>query len=333
MEQTGFNAFFKEHEPLFEAASERMTQKLNERAYLDWFDEFFGTRPGAKFCVIVGMLNGPCNYGSGLKYPDGMEEITPILGASLFDDEGIPVFTDSIVPTVVHEFCHSYTNPFVDRYADPLSAAGRRIFNTCRKVMKRQAYGNWQTMMYETLVRTCVVRYFQAKEGEKAANREIERQHQRGFKWVGEFSGVLAEYESNRDRYPDFESFMPEVVKFFNEYAERCEDLAAQAPKVVSMIPPNSATDVDPNLTEIKVFFDRPMKDGGWAVVGGGPDFPERAGDCFYDEERKVFTMPVKLKQDWEYCFRLNYGQYDSFMSQEGVPLESVSVTFKTRKK
>jgi hypothetical protein len=38
----------------------------------------------------------------------------------------------------------------------------------------------------------------------------------------------------------------------------------------------------------------------------------------------------VKLKPDWDYEFWLNRGQFQSFQSAEGVPLESVHVTFRT---
>ena len=41
----------------------------------------------------------------------------------------------------------------------------------------------------------------------------------------------------------------------------------------------------------------------------------------------------LKLKPNWSYEFWLNAGQFDSFRSAEGVPLESVHVTFKTAAK
>jgi len=331
VKETGFNEFVQTHAELYEAAGARMTEKLGERAYLDWFDSFFGARPKARFYVIVGMLNGGCCYGSGIRHLDGREEITPVLGVWEFDDQGIPVIDDSIVPTVVHELCHSYTNALVDKHADELEPAGTRIFAHCAEVMKQQAYGNWKTMMYESLVRVCVVRYLRASDGAAAARKEIREQHNRGFKWTGALSKLLAEYESNRERYRTFDAFMPKIVEFFNEHAGEYEELAARAPKVVAMTPANGATDVDPSLTEIRITFDRPMMDRCWAVVGGGPHFPEITGEVSYDKQCTVLTIPVRLKPDWSYEFWLNRGKYDSFQSQEGVRLESVAVTFQTR--
>lgn len=331
VKESGFNEFCAQHRKLYDSAAERMTEKLNERDYVGWFDKFFGARPGAKFCVIVSLLNGPCSYGSGIEFPDGREEILPVIGAEKFDNDGIPVFGGGDVSTIAHEFCHTYTNPFVDKYAEQLEPAGKRIFKGCEQTMRDMAYGNWKTMLRESLVRACVVQYVRATDGEKAAQKEAQDNHQRGFRWIGKLAETLGEYEVQRERYATFDAFMPRVVEFFNSYAQEYEDVLARAPKIVRMIPANGATDVDPNLTEIKVYFDRPMRDGSWSVVGGGPNYPETAGRCRYDEERKVFTLPVRLKPGWKYKFWLNRGKYTAFRSEEGIELQSVEVTFQTR--
>lgn len=331
VKEAKFNEFFKQHQKLYAAAGERMTAQLAKRDYIGWFDSYFGARPKAKFQVVIGMLNGGSCYGSGIRFPDGSEEIIPIIGAWKFDDEGVPAFDDSFTSTIVHEFCHSYTNAIVDKYADELEPAGQRIFSHCAAAMKQQAYGNWKTMMYESLVRVSVVRYLSDADGPVTARREIREQHDRGFEWIGDLSKLLGEYESNRGKYKTFDDFMPRVVEFFNAYADKYEGQAAKAPKVVSMTPANGAEDVDPGLTEITIVFDRPMQDGAWSVVGGGPHFPEITGKVHYDKECKVLTLPVKLKPNWSYQFWLNRGKYNSFQSKDGVKLESVAVTFETR--
>lgn len=98
------------------------------------------------------------------------------------------------------------------------------------------------------------------------------------------------------------------------------------------MIPADGATDIDPALGEIRVVFDRPMQDRSWSLVGGGPHFPELTGLPHYDSGCTNWSVSIKLKPEWEYEFYLNRAQYDSFRSQDGVPVESVRVTFKTGK-
>ena len=333
VEDTRFEEFFAQHKDLYEQTAARMSKKLRERAYLDWFNTFFGARPGAEFVVIPGMLNGGCSYGVGIRYPDGNEKICPVIGVWQFDAKGIPIFDQGFVGTVVHELCHSYTNALVDKYADQLEPAGKKLYRRCQAIMQRQAYGNWKTLMYESMVRACVVRHFLAHDGKEAAKQEVRRQHDKGFKWTRKLANVLGQYERNRDDYSTLDAFMPQIVAFFNDYAAALKEETADAPRVSSITPANGATDVDPNLKAITIVFDRPMVDKNWSVVGGGPHFPEVAGDISYDKACKVLTIPVRLKPDWSYAFLLNSDRFQSFRSREGIPLEPVHVTFQTRKR
>ena len=331
VKETRFHDFAEAYQELYEAAGARMTHKLAERAFLQWFDSFFGVRPGARFYVIVSLLNGPCNYGTNIRYPDGREEICPVLGVAKFDEEGIPVIGDDVFPTVVHEVCHSYANPIVDKYAGDLEAAGKRIYSGCEQTMRKQAYSKWKTMIYESMVRVSVVRYLAATEGKEAAQKEVQRQHDRGFKWIGDLSRLVEEYESHRARYENFATFMPEVVEFFDEYEGEQEVRIAEAPQVIAMTPKNGATDVDPQLKEIRITFDRSMDNGNWSVVCEKKLCPKSAGKVHFDEECKEFTMPVRLEPDRSYRFWLNSSEFDAFRSKEGVPLEPVEVTFRTK--
>jgi hypothetical protein len=171
-------------------------------------------------------------------------------------------------------------------------------------------------------------------EGAEAGRRAAQAEASRGFAWTSDLAGLLGEYEARRNQYPTLDSFAPRLVEFFTRYAEDFDkqqnDLAAQRPQVVSMIPANGANDVAPDLSEIKVVFDRPMRDRSWAMCGSGPNYPETSGQPRYDAARITWTVPVKLKPNWSYEFWLNAGQFDSFRSAEGVPLASVHVTFKT---
>ncbi|MHC5009136.1 MAG: DUF4932 domain-containing protein, partial [Planctomycetota bacterium] len=101
--KSDFNGFVAEHRAFYDAAASRLQGPFEKNAYVDWFDDFFGKRPGARFRAIVGLLNGGGNYGVGVRFADGSEEITPVIGAYLFDYEGLPVFGPGINNTIVHE--------------------------------------------------------------------------------------------------------------------------------------------------------------------------------------------------------------------------------------
>ena len=336
VKDTKFEEFIEKHRPIYETAESRMTAVLGEHAHLAWFDEFFGSRPGARFALALGMLNGGQCYGPHCDAPDGTQDLYCVLGVWLTDDGGLPRFNSDVLETVVHEFCHSYTNPIVDRHEDELLRAGEKIFPHVARAMKRQAYGTWKTLMYESLVRACTVRYTLECEGQTAAEAVIRAQEQRQFAWVRGLSDLLGEYEADRARYPTLEAFSGRIVEFFDAYAaglpEQPSGSDAPPPRIVSIAPADKATEVDPGLKEIKVTFDRPMQDKSWSMVGGGPNFPEITGRCGYDSSKTAWTVPVKLKPNWEYSYRLNSGKFQSFQSREGVPLKPVTVTFETGK-
>ena len=108
--------------------SRELRTLLDKQAHLEWFDALFRRSAGGVFCRRSRLLNGPCNYGTRRELADGREELYCILGVWYADEEGKPKFSGDQVSTIVHEFCHSYANPIIDRHAAELQAAGEKIF-------------------------------------------------------------------------------------------------------------------------------------------------------------------------------------------------------------
>jgi hypothetical protein len=224
VKETDFQKFLDEHQPLYAEAAKRMDQFLAKNDTIAWFDSFFGARPQSSFGVLIGMLNGGCCYGEWICLPDGWEEITPVIGCWEFDSKGVPTFSGKgILPTVIHEFCHSYTNPIVEKYAQQMEPAVKQLFKWKELDLRQHGYGAPNALVPESVVRACVVRYLRAKQGPDKAQQEISEQQQCGFEWTGELSDLVGEYESARDKYPTFDSFMPRVVQFFDDYAKKAK--------------------------------------------------------------------------------------------------------------
>ena len=346
--ETDFKGFLAKHEPLYQAAVQRMQETLNKRGHLEWFDSFFGPRKGAEFHVVLGMLNGGPSYGARLKRSDGQEELYSVIGVWVVDSQGQPTFPAEVVPTVVHEFTHSYANPLVVQFEKDLQGPGQKIFPYVAAEMRKQAYPDWKVMMYESLNRACGLRYILATDGPAALQKAVAYEKSRSFYWVGELAEVLGEYDTPPRKYSDLAQFFPRIITFFNDYAKNADvklgaikaQNEAQAPpaqdkspKIVAMVPANGAQDVDPGLTAIVITFDRLMRDKSWSVVtlGTPEQMPKGAGPLRYDASRKVFTMPVELQPGREYHFGLNGGKYQNFRSIEGVPLTPVVVRFRTK--
>jgi hypothetical protein len=322
--------FFERHRELYTKSAGRLAQELTRRPYRPWLDRFFGAKPGAKFCAIIGMLNGSANFGCRLRYPDGREEILPVIGASKFDDSGLPTFDAQTAGIIAHEFCHSYCNPLVDRFADKLLPSAEKIFPRRAELLKLQAYTSSRIMLYESLVRACTHRFLSAHGTPGEAAAELQDDIRRGFFWTPELSKLLHDYEDSRQKYGSLEAFMPQVVRFFEDLGGSIDSRLAQFPHVTGLVPKNGATDVDPSLTELRIEFDRPMYPRSWALGDGQmPAFPAKGR---FSDDARTFIQPVNLEPGKTYTFFLNSIWRHGFRSADGLPLDPVRVTFTTAK-
>ena len=292
-----FASFFAAHQPLYTQSASRMNKILERLQIQSWFDSFFGGRPTAKFELVLGLLNGGGNYGPAMRYPDGREVYYAIIGCWKFDKHGRPVFGDTIIPTIVHEFCHSYTNPVVEKCFDQLRPAGERLFAGCKTQMQQQAYGAWDAMMRESLVRACVVRFMRARWGRLAAWVEAREQAGRGFVWTGDLADCLVEYEDHRDRYPTFDAFMPRIIEFFNEYSQKQKSRPVEKPTG-----PDRAL-VTPELPvaggQVKITY--------FALFGPLASSRQMTLHCGFDKWQDItdIAMSKPAEETWEVTFTL----------------------------
>ncbi|MCC6910288.1 MAG: DUF4932 domain-containing protein [Phycisphaerales bacterium] len=322
--------FFDAHRDFYDAAAQKLEAEIARRPYRQWIDGYFGASPGASFTGIVGLLNGGGNYGVKVVYPDGRLEILPIIGASRFDDAGLPVFSADDAGTITHEFCHSFCNPLVDANIGQMRTAAEQIYRHRAAIMKQQAYGSAQTMLYESMVRACTHRFLVAHGSDREAAAALRNEVARGFLWTPELSELLAEYEQSRETYPTLASFMPRIVALFDEVAQDIEDRMAALPHVVRLTPPDGARDVSPDLEAIVIEFDKPMNPGGMSVVGRPADTPPSTQRGRFEQDDRVFVLPVRLEPGRTYRFSLNSIGYSGFRSADGWPLDPVAVTFST---
>lgn len=329
--------FFKSHGELYKLAEERF-QKVVDKVDFKWYKTFYGEVPKGTFNIYIGLLNGGMNFGPKVVYPDGKEELYAVIGTWKMDDESLPVYTDDFLPTIIHEFNHSFINSLVDSNAKLFQTGGEKIFYPVTEKMQRLAYGNWKTMIVESLVRAAVTRYLFEHDGMEKADSAIIVEKAKGFVWMDELFVLLGTYENNRKSYATFRSFMPVLAGYYVDLSKRIDNKLAvfrdQQPKVVAIDAfKNEAQDVDPNIEQITFTFDKPLNGKGYSInfgksgQAGYPEIGKKVG--FYSEDGLKFTLLVKLKPDWEYEFVITG---NGFFSKDGYPLQDYVVKFRTKK-
>jgi hypothetical protein len=238
-----FAEFLAANRPALDTARVRMERLVREHIDVASLTAYFGRAPNGDFVMVPLLTAGAGNYGP--RYlADGREEVYAVIGTRA-DSTGQPAFDARFVPTMVHEFSHSFVNPAVEPQQERFRAAGEAIYPAVAREMRSQAYGSWQTMINESLVRASVARYVLAKSGEAAARLEVASQRMRGFLWTGELFDLLGEYERDRARYPTFDSFLPRVAEYFDGLASRIgamvEEYDRLRPKLASSEPAAAA--------------------------------------------------------------------------------------------
>jgi hypothetical protein len=333
---TNFHGFFTAHRDLYGLAESRFSVLLGQLD-VGWYRQFYGTMPSGHFNLILGMNNGGGNYGPKVVFPDGRDELFAIIGVWSKDELGRPSFDSpsAYLGLIIHEFNHSFVNPVVYENQKEFGSA-ERVFQPVASQMRALAYGNPMTMVHESLVRAAVILYFESHGSEPAATRRRIRAEQlHGFVWMDELCDLLRKYQSNRQRFPTFQSFLPEIVEFYNSLAPRIDakiaDFHARCVHVLRVEPfQNHAEDVDPGIKQVTIVFDKPLEAGHYSINYGseGKEHSPVSGNPQFVQGGKAITLPVELKPGWSYAFVLTSL---AFRSPDGYPLESYEVSFRTK--
>jgi len=187
----------------------------------EWLSDFFGVENTGDLRLVLGFVNSFANFGVQFE-TGGASEKYAIIGMRPFDPANTIIFHPQQIETVAHEFCHSFANPVVEKYMDRLQPAGERLFATHGAAMRMGGYQKWESVMYETAVRACVASFIRDSiVAPGFADYCMKNEVKAGYVWTEDMGNFLKTYESNRDKYPTFESFFPEFVNFLNEYSKK----------------------------------------------------------------------------------------------------------------
>ncbi len=215
---TRFDAFMTANRPLVDSASARL-QRVVVDIDREWVDRFWGRPAPIAFVPVAGLTNGGASYAQEFAPPAGRAEAWAVVGVLRADSDGFPTYDASDAATVLHEMQHPYVTPLVRQYTDDLRPAAESLYVRVAREMRSQAYGTWDAMINESLVRAAVPRYHLAHGDSATATEEIASQVKAGFLWTPDLVTLLGEYERDRTRYATFDLFMPRVVTFFGERA------------------------------------------------------------------------------------------------------------------
>jgi len=218
-ERWQFDEFFRAQGEIYQTGIDSCKDLIGPLNISEWLMEYFGVKDCGDLRLVLGFVNGFCNYGVRFEDDQTIEKYA-IVGMRPFDPANTVIFRPMQIGTTMHEFCHSFANPIVDKYMAQLRPAGEKLF-ACAPAVRSQGYQKWESLMYETAVRACVGAFVRQKFEPVYTDYYLQGEVGSGFVWTEDMSNFLKQYEADRNKYPTFESFFPQLVKYLNDYSKK----------------------------------------------------------------------------------------------------------------
>ena len=104
-------------------------------------------------------------------------------------------------------------------------------------------------------------------------------------------------------------------------------------PVVLSVEPKVGATDVDPDIKEIRVTFSKKMTDKSWSWPTGNKYAAQKleGGTIHFERDGRTCVMPVKLEAGKTYVVGINSEHFHGFKDAQGQAALPYLLVFRTK--
>lgn len=305
-------------------------QKTLDKVDTQWFSRFF-TAQEAQFRIILCPLAGNCNYGINYNTTEGIHQLSPVISCAHYADGQFSYRTDDVLPIVIHEFCHAYCNPLIDKHFDEIKLTADSVFALNSELLAGQAYSNSKIMMYETFVRSSVICYYLHHYPDMTENvqKMIKDEESNGFLLSRTMVDELAHYQQQASCI-DMASFMPQLIKTINSFSTKhyLEQKTEADKKLIHYTCNISSgtTQLPAGLLTFTFTFDRPMQ----PAIGFGytnDKFPEYKSHSWSDDGRTL-TVQFNTQPNTQYGILV---MGDQFTGTDGQSAVTSTIRFATR--
>lgn len=219
---TKFSLFFDTHKEMYAEATNAFDKSVTEFDK-NWYLNYYGDHQ-VDYQVVIGLANGGANYGPSVMPVGDKKMIYAIMGSWTFDEQSKPLYPKDVYLTyLIHEFNHSFIDHQLDNkvFEAGLEPGGRILLQKENEKLNAEGYDDWHSIINESLVRACVVRYMiDHHENDKVVEAEISKQTAKGFLWTAELVKLFGIYETSRVKYPSFEKFYPMIITRINQLTD-----------------------------------------------------------------------------------------------------------------
>ena len=218
--EANVKAFLASHKPEYERIVAHAQDTVTKSRILEDVSTFFGSSDRGAFVMYLDILNNHGNNAITLASPEfkgkQMQRIAYLNDTSAHLTDQHPVVFNPYLNVVAHECSHTFVNDFIPKYEQRLYPIRKLFLTTAKgKVLEEK---EWKNELDELIVRVCVAKILEQREGKDAGLAEIENQA-RHFKLAKPLYDFFNQYVLNRERYKTFEQFYPEVIAYLENVA------------------------------------------------------------------------------------------------------------------
>ena len=299
---SGFQKFFhEEQKELYEQVLSQTKYNFRDFEAVDLLEDFFGKK-GDKYTVILNLISNYGNFGKIIE-ENGKSEFYAIVETNK-KSGGIPVFepTLSLQELILHEFSHGFVNPEIDEYSNALNQY-QELYTPVEKAMKQQGYHNWMPVVNEHVVRAAVLEMMAQHLDPQLVEQTLYKMEMgRQFIYLDKLREKLGIFQANREQYPTFKSYVPELIAAFSEIS----------PDYLSKKRENLRNLLQPEIQSVPKPFEF-ARDSTTLFVVGTHETDKAAQEkmhAFAEEYKNMFSDKIQLVSD-EQALKIDLEKYD----------------------
>ncbi|RNL69272.1 DUF4932 domain-containing protein [Sinomicrobium pectinilyticum] len=118
----------------------------------------------------------------------------------------------------IHEFGHSFVNSELEPYREQIDNYSYLFTDRLKKEMESKGVQSWHVYVIENLVRLGEIRIAEIQE-DKSRAEFLRNYHikQEKFIFLPQLEKKIMEFENNREQYPMWKDYLPELLSVFGE--------------------------------------------------------------------------------------------------------------------
>lgn len=216
--------FFKACQPRYDRM-EKDTAEMVKGIDTNWITNFFGNNQNLSFAVLPSLtVDDKNSYSPGLMMPESMELYT--ITGSVKNSSEINMRDHAMLGFIL-----ANTGLVVRRNMDQLEGPALRVQDV---IGEKSGFYGPAALLTRNLAMSIGVRYMLAHGADPDTVRNVMENMvaKGGYTLVPRLVGLLDKYEKDRNKYPDLDSFIPEIAAFFDQYSQQSSTLALSVPKV-----------------------------------------------------------------------------------------------------